>query len=92
MLYYNLIRETLRSYQNYDMIVRRSAEIRTCNSRIGTQESLEVIIAALLTVSIQVCTLLAMCSLYAQCLQIVQMSSGAHPAAYSMGIRLLSLL
>jgi hypothetical protein len=44
----------------------------------------------LLIVSIQFCTLLALYSLYAQCLQIVQMGSGAHPAAYSMGIRLLS--
>jgi len=55
------------------MIVKRLAEIRTCNSRIGNQESLEGIIATLLIVSIQVSTLLAMHSLYAQCLHIVQM-------------------
>jgi len=33
--------------QNHDMIVKRQAEIRTCKSRIGNQESLEVIIATL---------------------------------------------
>lgn len=53
---------TSRTYQNPDMLVRRSAEIRTCNSRIGNQESLHVIIGKELTVLIQVCTLLAMYS------------------------------
>jgi hypothetical protein len=60
-------------------------------SRIGNQEPLEVILATLLIVSIQVSTLLAMYSLYAQCLQIVKMVYVADPVAYSMSIRLLSL-